>query len=153
MTETRSRSIRVADDVWEAIQALPGKTDDALRDVLLTKAAPKVDSHAEVNRWFRETWERLDEILEVVQPPSGAGVWHKAEMVAGVRDPASIPGVSVGVPRATGQFPCRCVHSGCQGAKFQGASKFANRCPECEEKGHTLNSRECQECFNDMGPA
>lgn len=73
--------------------------------------------------------------------------------LARVPDPASIPGVSVGVPRTTGQFPCRCAHSGCRGATFQGASKLANLCPACSESGHRGDPRSCQECFNDMGPA
>ncbi len=52
-----------------------------------------------------------------------------------------------------GQYPCRCVHSGCQGAKFQGVSKFANLCPECQEKGHSGDPKVCQECYTDIGPA
>lgn len=65
-------------------------------------------------------------------------------------DPATIPGVSRGVST---NFTCRCIHSGCKGSKFQGASKYANLCPACGESGHSGDPRSCQECFNDMGPA
>ncbi len=66
--KTKSRSIRVGDDVWEAIQALPGKTDDALRAVLIQKIADDPIApllkplHGDVNRWFRETWKRLEDL-------------------------------------------------------------------------------------------
>lgn len=64
-------------------------------------------------------------------------------------DPAIIPGVQKGVSAA--QFPCCCVHTGCKGSKFLGASKTANLCPECAENGHRGEPRSCQECFNDQG--
>lgn len=98
MAETRSRSIRIADDVWEAIQALPGKTDDALRAILVTGAVPKVDSHAEVGRWFRETWAQLDEILETVQSESFIPTVGAAYVMPSPVDPATIPGVHKGLP-------------------------------------------------------
>jgi hypothetical protein len=53
--------------------------------------------------------------------------------------------VSKGPPG--GQFPCRCIHSGCHGAKFLGASKFANLCPECAENGHIGDVRDCPQCW------
>ena len=53
-----------------------------------------------------------------------------------VTDPRTIAGVTQGPPKKVeGGFPCRCQHSGCQGAKFSGRTKFQSRCDECEEKG------------------
>lgn len=60
-------------------------------------------------------------------------------------NPATIPGVQKGAAKG---FPCRCVHSGCQGAKFEGTSKFANLCPECEAVGHRGDRHDCPECWN-----
>ena len=72
MPETRSRSIRIADDVWEAIQGLPGKTDDALRAILIEKRA--------------EAWDEIR-----------AGVAETLELVRGVPDAVAIGEVVRGV--------------------------------------------------------
>ena len=69
-----------------------------------------------------------------------------------ITDPRSIPGVKTGAASIQQGFPCRCVHTGCRGSKFNGASRFANLCPECREQGHAGDPRNCQECFNDQGP-
>lgn len=63
--------------------------------------------------------------------------------------------ISEGVPakKVEGAFSCRCVHSGCQGAKFLGRTKFAQMCDGCEEKGHRGDPRDCKPCFDDMGPS
>ena len=131
MAETRSRSIRVADDVWEAIQKLPGKTDDALRAVLVAKA-PRVDEHGEVGRWFRETWKRLDEILEHVQTVEPQEFIER-------QVPSMAPPVSVVVPG----FPIQCRHCGERG---QGATKFATICFGCKGAGHSNLPSECPVC-------
>lgn len=156
MAETRSRSIRVADDVWEAIQGLPGKTDDALRAVLVAQK-PVVDPHAEVGRWFRETWARLENLPEEILEAADAkwaqkngGVIKNAPTeglpVVAYASAAEIPGVQKGVGAPKG-FSCRCVHSGCQGGKFTGASRYANLCPECEAGGHRGDRHDCVECW------
>jgi len=62
-------------------------------------------------------------------------------------------GVSVGVSAVSAGFACVCKHSGCRGAKFTGTSRFQSLCPECVEKGHSGDPRNCGECFNDTGPA
>jgi hypothetical protein len=70
-------------------------------------------------------------------------------------DPTSIPGVSVGLsaPKVEGQFPCRCVHSGCKGSKFMGVSRFQNLCDSCREAGHLGDARNCERCYEDGNPA
>lgn len=150
MAETKSRSIRVADDVWEAIQGLPGKTDDALRAVLVSKK-PVVDEHADINRWFRETWQRLEEILEMLQ--SEPSEYGPPVFPTPARE---IPGVQVGIgaaKSAAGQFPCQCRHSGCRGGKFMGTGRGLTLCPECFATGHRGEPRNCGPCFEDTGPA
>jgi hypothetical protein len=69
--------------------------------------------------------------------------------VASDFDPASIPGVSTGAPKVEGQWPCRCVHSGCQGSKFMGVSRFQNLCDGCREVGHLGDPRSCRACEDD----
>jgi hypothetical protein len=64
-------------------------------------------------------------------------------------DPASIPGVSTGAPKVEGQWPCRCVHSGCKGSKFMGVSRFQNLCDGCREAGHLGDARSCRACEDD----
>lgn len=86
--------------------------------------------------------------VEALKPPQPASLVTPQE-VSRYTDPSQILGVSRG---PAGQFPCRCVHSGCRGAKFQGASKFANLCPACRESGHAGEPRSCRSCFDDMGP-
>ena len=157
----------VAPETLEAIRGMAtGKSQGQVVDEAIA-ALQGGDRHGEVNRWFRETWTRLeglpdaDAIADVVRSVIAEFKAQKAmpsqipsaSMPANNSisfDPASIPGVSVGVPKG---FPCRCVHSGCKGSKFQGASKYANLCLACQESGHRGDPRNCQECFNDMGPS
>ena len=75
---------------------------------------------------------------------------RESEAVAGF-DPSKIPGVRTGA--AVGGFPCTCKHTGCQGRKFTGRTRWATMCDGCDEKGHKGEPRECVECYNDRGPA
>lgn len=142
----------VAPETLEVIRGMAtGKSQGQVVDEAIA-ALQGGDKHGEVNRWFRETWARLEDILEALQSADSFAPALGAVYVAphGRPDPATIPGVSRGL---VGQFPCRCVHSGCQGAKFQGMSKFANLCDGCRESGHAGDPRSCQSCFDDIGPA
>lgn len=142
----------VAPETLEAIRALAtGKSQGQVIDELIA-GLQGGDKHGEINRWFRETWERLDEVLETVQSvpfePEIRGNDGGNVGAPRVFDPVSIPGVQRGV---TSGFPCRCVHSGCKGSKFQGASKYANLCPACEESGHRGDRHDCKECLLAQG--
>jgi hypothetical protein len=54
MSETRTRTIRVDDEVWAAIQALPGRTqNEAMRQLLIDTSKPSIDN-------------RLDELRELI---------------------------------------------------------------------------------------
>lgn len=58
MAETKKRSIRVSDEVWRALNALPGTVDEALAGLMSDNAGqaqPPTQDH------------RLDEVLELVQ--------------------------------------------------------------------------------------
>lgn len=145
----------VAPETLEAIRGMAtGRSQGQVVDEAIA-AIQGGDKHGEVNRWFRETWTRLDEIFEMLQSgepedwAQGRNTIERARLLIAQSDPAAIPGVSRG---PVGQFPCRCVHSGCRGAKFQGASRFANLCPACSESGHAGEPRSCQSCFDDTGP-
>lgn len=94
---------------------------------------------------------------EIRIPDAMQGQGQEGGQIANVStsgfDPTTVPGISRGPSHVSVGFPCRCVHSGCQGAKFNGASKTANICDSCRESGHSTDPRSCQECFNDTGPA
>lgn len=92
--------------------------------------------------------ESPSEVSSVPQAPEPRFV---GTAVSAGFDPSQIAGVQKGPP--TGQFPCRCVHSGCRGSKFQGAFKGANLCPSCQETGHRGDARNCERCFEDTGPS
>lgn len=137
----------MADDVWEAIQALPGKTDDALRLMLITGVRPKADEHAEINRWFRETWSRLEEIERLVVDGAPGNVRlspaEAARMAKAARD-GEIGDEQGGAPAGGVGVSMQCLHCPRPGRK--GSSKFATICFECKAEGHTLTPAECPEC-------
>lgn len=158
MAETRSRSIRIADDVWEAIQALPGKTDDALRAILVERK-PVVDTHSEINRWFRETWGRLEalpeevgDVLRVVVAELKGQKVGAAQVVttpSRFEDPARIPGVSAGLAAkdpTIKKFPCK--HHEDRGLSV---AREGDICAACRAAGHYNDMRDCPRCTTDYG--
>lgn len=100
----------VAAETLEAIRGLAtGKSQGQVVDEAIA-AWQGGDRHGEVGRWFRETWTRLDEILETVQSvpfEDVSGVVESHRVV----NPTTIPGVSVGMPAVR---PVR--ESGCERA-------------------------------------
>lgn len=93
----------------------------------------------------------FDDGPEVV--PARRLVASRVEPERTYSDPRDIPGVGTGAASVQQGFPCRCAHTGCQGAKFQGRTRFDKLCPQCSENGHAGDPRSCAECFNDQGPA
>lgn len=92
--------------------------------------------------------------LDVVAPRLTSGPMGEIEerIIAEEREILSEPSPFDAIPVQQG-FPCRCAHTGCQGAKFQGRTRFEKLCPQCSENGHSGDPRSCVECFNDQGPA
>lgn len=147
MSEIRNRSIRVDDEVWAAIQGLPGRTqNEALRAALFGNGSDteaKISEILELSRSMAGTIEgailQADAALtrEIIRSPAHA-------------DPRTVPGVSVGMPppevEARDGFPCRCIHANC-GKKFIGATRTANICENCRENGHKGNPSTCPECL------
>ncbi len=133
MGETKTRSIRVGDDVWEAIQALPGKTDDALRAVLVNRKVV-ADPHVEINRWFRETWKRLEDLPREILEAADARRGQKSV-------PVPIPNPQSSVE----EFPFRPMCQHC-GNEFGSRMKFATICPECKRGNHGGDRRDCPIC-------
>ncbi len=101
-------------------------------------AAPSKDgpSEAAVNRWFRETWKRLEdlpgEILEAADARRGRKINEDSrpsrDEVAAV---AELP------------FERQCKH--CP-KTFRTANKYAAICVECRHAGHSNEPRECPVC-------
>ena len=126
-------SVRLDSDVWAAVRAMDCSLNQYLRAVLLEKEseyAPSIPTVPHVER------------LQV--PPK---IYS---------DPREIPGVSIGLPPySERQYPCVCNHTGCQGGdgKFLSDRRGATLCPNCFRMGHRMDARNCQECFNDTGPA
>lgn len=134
MTEKHKlHNVRLDDEVWAAIKQMDCSLNQYLRQALLE------DGEILAKPGFVQEVRPFNVTLNNKQSDF---------------DPRDIPGVSVGQPpkkEVTGGFPCRCVHSGCRGSKFTGVTRFQNLCPECQEKDHTGDPRNCQECFNDQG--
>lgn len=117
------RTVRLDDDVWNAVKAMDCSLNQYLRSALLD---------------FSFT--------------DGKGT-EPEKPVRDFADPATIPGVQVGAASIQQGFPCRCVHTSCRGALFQGRTRSENMCSDCREGGHLGLPRNCEECFNDQGPA
>ena len=146
--------------------AVGGKSKGAVVDEAVAMlATPKSDGfQVDVNRWFRETWARLDEILETVQSvgPASSQVPSTLATTAndgypvvvsagravlnasGGFDPTEIPGVSVGAPNLVGT--AKCDHCG----KFR-APRRVPLCSVCIEGGHSGGTRECGACADNSG--
>lgn len=121
----------VAAETLEAIRGMAtGKSQGQVIDEAIA-ALRGGDKHGEVNRWFRETWTRLDEILETVQsePSNGGGTL------------STVPGTPV--EAVTAPFSRDCKHCG---DSFGTASKWATICPPCKSSGHTNLPAECPQC-------
>src|SRR5207244_2419014 len=95
--------------------------------------------------WFRETWNRLDEILETVQsvePPFTPNIGAAFMMPS--PEPSSIPGVSVGVPpkKAVVIKRYKCNHCGASPA----VPRVGDICERCQDQNHIGEPRDCQIC-------
>ena len=162
----KTRSIRLDEGNWEWVSGLPGsdRNDAILRlRERVEKIRPEYELADVITRLdgLRSSVygasDKLDEMPEMVGEVLRAVVAElKGQKVAsapqgGGFDPATIPGVKAGLPAKAG-FPCVCRHTGCQGAKFVGATRFQAMCDACQNGGHSGEPRECAECYNDRGP-
>ena len=119
-------NVRLDDEVWAAVKAMDCSLNQYLRLALLDAGSEPLD-------------------------PQRAK--STVPLPVGYTDPATIPGVQVGAASIQQGFPCRCVHTSCRGAFFQGRTRSENMCTDCREGGHSGLPRNCEECFNDQGPA
>lgn len=108
-----------------------------------------------------KTYSLSDEVVAVIEGARAAGltpnqflrrtfgIEEGAAVPEVSSDPRQVPGVSVGLPEKTESvgFHCRCIHSGCGGRKFTGATRYATLCDECREQGHLGNPKDCPECL------
>lgn len=142
--DSKQKNVRLRLDAWFALEELQEQwncsRDTALERAIVDAHQAAVGETSDLKQFERAADSHQDTSFRFP-------VIHTVPSI----DPAAIPGVTRGPSPNSLPFPCRCVHSGCQGAKFQGASRFANCCSGCEEKGHTLNPRECPACFDDVG--
>lgn len=181
-TEIKSRSIRLDDENWEWLSGLPGRSANESISTLRTLSGgsmavgptvktltpdTRLDEALELLRSLPETFmEAMDaykarnqRVLPAVDSRLSAPFISpakpsdiEASPEGFYTDPATIPGVSLGLPpKPVGSHPCRCIHSGCRGANFLGTSKFQNLCPECSESGHRGEPRNCGSCSDDSG--
>jgi hypothetical protein len=160
------RSLRLGDENYGWLSALPGRTlNDALTEYRVGLVNP--DGNAPLTGIRRQVDNVImaldglpdaDAVADIMRSVIGE---FKAQKVTPSQipstsmasnnstgfDPASIPGVSRGPSPNSLPFPCRCIHSGCKGSKFQGAGKFANLCPECKRVGACRRSSELSGMF------
>lgn len=116
MSETRTRTIRVDDEVWAAIQALPGRTqNEAMRQLLIDTGKPSVT-------------EKLDELRELILKLGLGAV--QSEISGNFESTDSRP------------KNAHCKHCG---NRFTG-QRYATICPDCKSSGHTLTPAECPSC-------
>ena len=122
--------------------AVNGKSKGAVVDeavaLMVNRSKASLPDEATVNRWFRETWSRLDEILEFVgQPPESQVLAEPEPPKRTIADPAALMGV-----------PIQCKHCG---QVALGPTKFATICFECKTEGHTLAPADCPICTAGTG--
>lgn len=130
----------VAAETMEAIRSLAtGKSQGQVVDEAIA-AIQGGDQHSEVNRWFRETWTRLDEILETVQtvPSDAASREPGGDIEFGIETDGSFRAVAA--PNLPKNATCR--HCG---NRFAGP-KYATICSLCKSVGHTGDLRDCPRC-------
>lgn len=127
MGELRNRSIRVDDDVWAAIQALPGRTqNEALRAALFGNGSD-IDG-------------KISEILELSR--SMAGTIEGAILNAGAQVTREI--METTAHPLTDNRPKNCFCKHCSN-RFAGP-RFASICSNCKSGGHTNQPSECPLC-------
>ncbi len=91
-------------------------------------------SDGDINRWFRETWKRLEDLPREILEAADARRGQRA---------SQIPSTSV-EPDVMAGFWVHCQHCGNQRAR--GATKFATICIGCKHAGHCNETRECPVC-------
>jgi len=165
------------DENWEWLSGVPGRSANEAIGLLRAR----VESGAVSEGLTVAQTEILDEMLDLVRGlPDRAAIKEvvreagrelRAEKGMGsplpntfVSEPVftegrdfQLPaGIGVGMPKKViaGQIPCVCKHSGCRfgDGKFMGTRRGQDLCPDCVEKGHGGEPRDCKVCFDDMGP-
>lgn len=126
--------------------AVGGKSKgDVIDAAVALLACPPVDLEGIMRQLARETWARLDEVLETVQTvqPEPDYQGQALPRPPGYTDPASVPGVTVGppVPRY------KCDHCGLTPA----VSRVGDICPSCRREGHRGEPRDCRACSDNHG--
>lgn len=117
--------------------AVNGKSKGEIVDMAIALlAAPKSNPNEEINRWFRETWKRLDELPDVLLAAKRAGLAGPAGDVP----PLAASNIS------EGEFSVTCAHCG---MGFFGTTKYASLCGICQSDGHrNVRPHDCRECQN-----
>lgn len=130
--------------------AVNGKSKGEIVDMAIALlAAPKVNPNEEISRWFRETWTRLDELLELAQNAeplpvySGPDIDHRSVRGPERFDPAQIPGVTTAAkaPVVIKRYSCQ-HHQGDELA----VARVGDICADCRAHGHYGDTRDCSRC-------
>ncbi len=143
MGELRNRSIRVDDDVWAAIQRLPGKTNDALRVALLGE-----DGQDPVSQMPHHVAEILELSRSMAGTLEGAILQADAAVTQAVfaeRSILKLPAKGDLHPEQPADNRPKNVTCRHCGARFAG-QRFATICSSCKSDGHTLTPAECPIC-------
>ncbi len=159
MSKIKSRSIRLDDENWQWLSSLPGRSANEAISTL-RDGQPADTRLDEVLEFVRSSPSEMEEacLRAISRWKSGSSLVSNTSsiqpsMPATSFDPKTIPGISVGPPKTEGQFRCRCIHTGCRGSYFQGASRFQTLCDVCLGLGHSGDPRSCRICYEDSGPA
>lgn len=134
MAETRRRSLRIEDGLWERFCAISGTQNEAFRKLL--------DGDVEASGLTQKIYERAGRIENMVEELLGLGVSVPTVLS---QAQAHVPVSGFVAAEATADLRPRnatCKHCG---TMFAGA-RFATICPGCKSIGHTLTAAECPVC-------
>lgn len=145
MAETKSRSIRVEDALWERFCAISGTQNDVFRKLLDGEVRTDPDLGQKIYERTGRIENMVEELVEMGQSvPVAAQVASPVERT----DPGAIAGVSVGVSKAPVVIKrYRCDHCGVSLA----VARVGEICENCREGRHFGEARDCPRCTTDYG--
>lgn len=134
--ETKSRSIRVDDEVWAQFSARKGTQNEVLRELLAggsvqSAAAPLSSLQAAQQDRMEDAIMEVRDAVRAKQAKE-QGRWQTVER-------PSAPAVEP----ATAPFSPPCKHCGVEFGSF---NRFAATCPGCKEDHHVGDPRDCPVC-------
>ena len=148
MGEIKNRSVRLDQENYDWLVGLPGRSLNEAIERLRTQNGAEIPHDtaiSEILELVRSLPDATDieGVLRNVIQEFRAARTSSVPPSASSSDPATIPGVSRGMPPTGPTTRIQCEHCG---EHFESESRLNKRCPGCVTKGHSRSRYNCEQC-------